>query len=122
VVRTPERGSLPYQDPAVPKKAVDLVGDLICCVVHDKNDLVKDDMVNAVVLVHGKEAEAKVVQIGPRFFVTPGRLSGGKVPSVGLLQPVERQLTFSAFGLDGATIIDKQPLVAATAKTKISVK
>ncbi|MCU0700411.1 MAG: hypothetical protein MUC96_28200 [Myxococcaceae bacterium] len=73
VVRTPEKGSLQYQDSSVPRKAMDIVGDVLCCVVHDKNDLDKEDMLNAAVLVHGKEAEPKVVQIGPRFFVTPGR-------------------------------------------------
>ncbi len=122
VLRTPERGSLSYQDPNVPKKAMDMLGDVLCCVVHDKNDLAKDDMLNAVVLVHGKETEAKVVQIGPRFFVTPGRLKGGKAPTVGLLSTADRQITFSAVGLDGQEVLAPQPLNAGPAKTKISVK
>lgn len=122
VVRTPERGSLSYQDPTVPKKALDMIGDVLCCVVHDKNDLGKEDMLNAAVLVHGKEPEAKVVQIGPRFFVTPGRLKGGKTPTVGLLSTVDKQLSFTAVGLDGQEVLPPQPLAAAAPKTKISVK
>jgi hypothetical protein len=121
VLRAPEKGSLAYQDTAVPKKVMDLLGDTLCCVVHDKNDLNKDDMVNAVVLVHGKEAEPGVVQIGPRTFVCPGRLKGGKRSIVGLIDAVDRQLTFSAFTLDGKTIIDKQVL-AVGGKSKVSVK
>lgn len=122
VVRTPEKGSLQYQDSSVPRKAMDIVGDVLCCVVHDKNDLDKEDMLNAAVLVHGKEAEPKVVQIGPRFFVTPGRVKGGPKSTVGLLELVDKQLVFSAFTLDGKTLIDKQPLTTGGSKTKLSVK
>jgi hypothetical protein len=121
IVRAPEKGCLEYQDPKVPRKAMDLLGDTLCCLVHDRNDLDKEDMLNAVVLVHGREAEPKVVQIGPRYFVTPGRLAGGKLPTVGLLEVTDRQLTFSAFSLDGKAIIDAQVL-ATGAKTKLSVK
>lgn len=122
VLRTPEKGSLHYQDSSVPRKAVDIVGDVLCCVVHDKNDLDKEDMVNAAVLVHGKESEPKVVQIGSRFFITPGRVKGGAKSTVGLLELVDKQLVFSAFSLDGKTLIDKQPISAAASKTKLSVK
>lgn len=122
VVRTPERGSLEYE--SRPRKAMDMLGDVICCVVYDKNDLHKEDMTNAAVLVHGKEGEPKVVQIGARVFVTPGRLKGGAQPTVGLIEQVERQLTFSAFTLDGEALIDKQSLLPAgtQSRSKISAK
>ncbi len=119
VVRTPERGSLPYQDSSVPKKAVDMLGTTLCCVVHDKNDLDKEDMINAAVLVHGNESEPKLVKIGPRFFVTPGKLSSLK-PTVALLD-VSEKLTFSAFTLDGNPAIEQQVVELAT-KSKVSVK
>lgn len=121
ILRAPEKGSLAYKDSAVPNKVMDLLGDTLCCLVHDKNDLSKEDMVNAVVLVHGKEPEPGVVQIGPRTFVSPGRLKGGKRPIVGLLDVTDRQLTFSAFTLDGKTVIDKQ-VVNTGGKSKVSVK
>ena len=121
ILRAPEKGSLAYQDSSVPRKVMDLLGDTLCCVVHDKNDLSKEDMVNAVVLVHGKEAEPQVVQIGPRTFVTPGRLKGGKRPIVGLIDANQGQLTFSAFSLDGKPVIDKQ-ILAVGGKSKVSVK
>ena len=37
VLRTPEKGSLQYQDPSIPKKAVDMLGDVLCCLVHDRS-------------------------------------------------------------------------------------
>ena len=39
VIRTPEKGSLQYQDPKCPKKATDMLGGTLCCLGHGKNDL-----------------------------------------------------------------------------------
>ena len=121
ILRAPEKGSLAYQDTAVPRKVMEMLGDALCCLVHDKNDLDKEDMLNAVVLVHGKGDEPKVVQIGPRTFISPGRLTGDK-PSVGLIESQDRQATFSAFTLDGTPLITKQPIALGSGKTKLSVK
>ena len=121
ILRAPEKGSLAYLDSAVPRKVLEMLGDALCCLVHDKNDLDKEDMINALVLVHGKDAEPKVVKVGPRTFITPGRLTGDK-PTVGLLEMVERQVVFSAFTLDGMAVIDKMPIQLSSGKTKISVK
>lgn len=121
ILRAPEKGSLAYQDTSVPRKVLEMLGDSLCCLVHDKNDLDKEDMLNAVVLVHGKDAEPKVVQIGPRTFITPGRLKGDK-RTVGLLEMVERQVVYSAFTLDGAAVITRQPIQTGAGKTKLSVK
>jgi hypothetical protein len=120
VIRTPEKGSLQYQDPKFPKKAMDMLGDTLCCVVHDKNDLDKEDMLNAALLVHGNASEPKIVQIGVRYFLTPGSLKGDK-PTVGMLEFVDRNLKFSAFALSGETVIDGQVLQVAQ-KKKVSVK
>jgi hypothetical protein len=119
VIRTPERGSLMYLNASVPKKAVDMLGTTLCCVVHDKNDLDKEDMINAAVLVHGNEPEPRLVKIGPRFFVTPGKLSGA-TPTVALLD-IGDALTFSAFTLEGAPFGEPQSVDLA-AKSKVSVK
>ncbi len=120
VIRTPEKGSLQYQDPKCPRKAMDMLGDTLCCVVHDKNDLDKEDMLNAALLVHGNEKDPKVVQIGPRYFLTPGSLKGDR-PTVGLLEFVEKNLKYSAFTLAGETVIEGQ-LLQLQAKKKVSVK
>ncbi len=121
ILRAPEKGSLAYQDTAVPRKMMEMLGDALCCLVHDKNDLDKEDMLNAAVLVHGKDSEPKVVQIGPRTFITPGTLKGDK-PTVGLIETQDRQVLFSAFTLDGTAVIDRQPISMGGSKTKISVK
>ncbi|MBN8467786.1 hypothetical protein JYJ95_14795 [Corallococcus exiguus] len=121
-VRVPERDSLAYRDPAVANKAMDLVGDTLCCVVHDKNDLVRDDLLNAQVFIHGKEPEPAVVQIGPRYFVTPGRLVGAAEQTCGLLEKAERNLSFSAFRLDGHLVLPPRVLQVDSRSTKLTVK
>ncbi len=119
-MRTPEKGSLEYENPAIPKKAMDMLADTLCCLVWDKNDLDKEDMTNAVVMIHGNEQDPKVVTIGPRYFITPGKLSGPR-PTLGLIEVVEKAVKFSAFTLAGETLIDAQTLVTAQ-KKKLSVK
>jgi hypothetical protein len=109
-VRVPERESLQYRDPNLAKKAVDMVGDTLCTLVHDKNDLTRDDLLNAQVFIHGKESEPKVVQIGPRFFVTPGRLAGAAEQTCGLLEKVDKNLRFSAYRLDGHPVLEPREL------------
>jgi hypothetical protein len=120
-VRVPDKDSLQYLDPSVPRKAMDMIGDALCCVVHDKNDLTREDLQNALVFVHGGEEEPKVVQIGPRYFVTGGKLTGAAKQTCGMLELVERNLRFSAFGLDGEPIVDGQLLVLDR-RNKLSVK
>jgi hypothetical protein len=108
-------------DAAAGTLAMDMLGDVLCCVVHDKNDLSRDDLMNATVFIHGRAPEPKVVQIGPRFFVTAGQLTGAARQTCGLLEVVERNLRFSAFALDGSTALDGQ-LLAVERRTKLSVK
>ena len=117
--RVPCSESLEYRDPNVPKKLVELVGDTLACLVHDKGDLVKDDMLNAVLLIHGKSPEPNVVQIGPRFFVTPGRLAGASEQTCALLEMAPAELRFHAFTLEGREI--KTLAFPRGSKNKVSV-
>jgi len=120
-VRSPERKSPHYTNPKVGKRAFDMLGEVLCCIVHDKNDLDREDLLNATVFFHGKGAEPKVVQIGPRFFVTSGQLSGAAEQTCGLIERADRDLLFSAFALDGRPIV-KQQLLALHKRAKLSIK
>jgi hypothetical protein len=120
-LRVPERESAQYVDSSVPRKAMDMIGDTLCCVVHDKNDLTREDMQNALLFIHGREEEPKLVQIGPRYFISSGSLAGAAEQTCGLLEVVERNLRFSAFRLDGKPIVDGQVLVMDR-RTRLSVK
>jgi len=119
--RVPERDCLQYMDPTIPRKMLDMVGDALCCLVHDKNDLTREDLLNATIFIHGKESEPKVVQIGPRYFLTPGRLAGAAEQTCGLLEKVERDLRFTGFRLDGTVVLEPQTIQLGRG-TKLSVK
>jgi hypothetical protein len=82
-----------------------MVDGLICCLVHDKGELSRDDIANATVIFHGNAGHPALLSIGPRFFVTPGHLRAldpdGRPPTVALLDvgPHELELiALSAFG------------------------
>ncbi|WNG37603.1 hypothetical protein F0U60_30815 [Archangium minus] len=120
-LRTPERDSIQYRDPSIPRKVLDMVGESLVCLVHDKNDLTRDDLVNAILFIHGKESEPKLVQIGPRYFMSPGRLAGAAEQTCALLEREDRDLRFSAFRLDGKVVLEPQALVVDR-RSKLSVK
>lgn len=109
-VQTPERESLQYLDANVPRKLLEMVGDQLCCVVHHKNDLSRDDLMNATLFVHGASPEPKVVQIGPRFFATPGRLAGAAEQTCALVETGGKFPRFTAWRLDGKVVVNREPL------------
>ena len=123
ILRAPEQGSLAYQDTAVPRKVMDLLGDTLCCVVHDKNDLDKDDMVNAVGAgARRRKRSPKRGADRPAHLHAPRAAQGRQgADRRAARRRRNRQLIFSAFALDGKTVIDKQVL-AVGGKTKVSVK
>jgi hypothetical protein len=120
-LRTPERDSLQYRDSAIPRKMLDMLGDTLCCLVHDKNDLSRDDLVNALVFIHGKESEPKLVQIGPRYFLTPGRLAGAAEQTCALLEREDRNVRYTAFRLDGKVVVEPQ-LMLLDRRSKLTIK
>jgi predicted phosphodiesterase len=89
-----------------PRKLVDLVDGRICCLVHDKADLTRDDIGNATILFHGNSGRAALVQIGPRVFVTPGHLrtpdEEGRPASFAVAELLPAELVLTVFGPDGA--------------------
>ncbi len=106
VVRVASRACTEYGTGAVPRKHVDLVEGRICCLVHDKAELDRDDIANATVIFHGNSPEPALVQIGPRLFVTPGHLRAsapaGRPASYAIVEVTEKELVLSAFSERGA--------------------
>lgn len=87
-----------------PTKLIEMVAGQICCLVHDKATLSREDIGNATLLFHGNASEAALVQIGPRFFVTPGHLRepapAGQPATFAVLEvsPQELELVVHAAG------------------------
>jgi hypothetical protein len=85
--------------PESPARAVEILGDRIVLMVHDKRILDEDDIANATMIVYGRGDELLLKRFGPRYFFTPGPLAGGKV---GLLEADEDgRIALSAYAPSG---------------------
>jgi predicted phosphodiesterase len=123
VVRVASRACSEYESGEVPRRQVDLIEGKICCLVHDKADLDRDDIANAVVIFHGNSPQAGLVQIGPRTFVTPGPLRAsapaGRPGSYAVVEVTERELVLSVFSEAGAETRRERASFGAGAKLSV---
>jgi predicted phosphodiesterase len=111
IVRVASRACPGYASGALPAKHVDLVEGTICCLVHDTAELSREDIENATVLFHGKSARAAIVRIGPRLFVTPGRLRAG-IPgaeaSFAVVEMSGHDLALTVYSAAGAALREER--------------
>lgn len=106
VVRVASRSCPERAAGAAPGKVIELIGGALSYLVSDKADLTRDEIENATFLLHGGAGAAGLVRIGPRFFVTPGRLAPpGGPPGAGtwaLLEVDGPRVGLVVHGADGA--------------------
>lgn len=106
-----------------PLKVMDMLDGLLCCLVHDKADLTRDDIGNATLLFHGKSGEAALVQIGPRIFVTPGALGApadeARPASFAFLDLEPGELELVVFSAEGAELRRERASLASGAKVSV---
>lgn len=118
IVKVASRCCAEHVSGVVPTRQVDLVERRICCLVHDKGELDREDIANATILFHGNAPAAGVVAIGPRVFVTPGPLrppAGGGPGSFAVADVGPAELTLTVFGTDCAELaVHRTPLAVAT--------
>ncbi len=112
-----------YESGAVPRTQVDLLEGRICCLVNDKSELTRDDISNATVFFHGNSGHAALVQIGPRYFVTPGHLRApapqGKPPTFAILEADPRELVLTVFSGAGDELRQERASFAAQGKMSV---
>ncbi len=62
-------------------RTIEMIGDRVAVLIHDKANLDEEDILSANILVYGKSAEPLVKKIGARWFVSPGMMGcpGGGV-------------------------------------------
>jgi hypothetical protein len=113
-----------YESGKVPRKQMDLVDGLICCLVHDKAELSRDDIENASVLFHGNSGAAALVQIGTRCFVTPGHLRAalpdGRPRTFAIAEVTHRELALTVFSDECVEL--RQDRVGLASAGKLSVR
>ncbi len=123
IVRVASKACPEYESGQVPRMQVDLVEGRICCLVHDKRDLNREDIENASILFHGNSADAGLVQIGPRCFVTPGHLRSpapeGHPASFGLVEVNAREVILTVFSGECAELRQDRALVVSAGKMSV---
>jgi hypothetical protein len=100
-------------------RTVEMFGDQMAVLVHDKALLDEEDIVSAGILVYGKSTEPLVKQIGPRWFLTPGPLGcdGG---GIFVLDDSESEVVATLYGAEGR--MSGSEILRATRTTKLSVQ
>jgi hypothetical protein len=53
-------------------RTIEMVGDRVAVLIHDRDELDEEDILAANILAFGKSEGALIQRIGPRWFVTPG--------------------------------------------------
>lgn len=123
VLKVASRACPEYAGGGVPKRQVDLVEGRICCLVHDKAELTRDDIANASLIFHGNSAHAALIQIGPRTFVTPGHLRSpappGRPASYGIVELDEREIVLSVRSETGDELRVERASFAAGGKLSV---
>ncbi len=108
IVRVASRACPEYDAGTAPKKLMELLEGHVAWLVHDKSELTRDDIINAPLLFHGNSAQAAVVQIGPRIFITPGHLRSpapeGRPATFGIVELDPRSVTLIVLGADGSEL------------------
>lgn len=105
IIRVASRACPEYDAGSAPRKLMELLEGHVACLVHDKSELTRDDITNAPLLFHGNSAQAAIVQIGPRVFITPGHLRSpapdGRPPTWAVAELDARALTLVVYDTDG---------------------
>jgi hypothetical protein len=83
-------------------RTIEMVGDRVAVLVHDKAMLDEEDILSASLLVYGKSEAPLTKKIGTRWFFTPGELSekGG----VCVLDDAKEEIEVSLFDMTGALL------------------
>lgn len=100
-------------------RAVEMFGDRVAVLIHDKGLLDEEDIFSATFLVYGKSDSPLVKKIGPRWFLTPGPL--GDVPGGVMVLDDSGDEVVATLYDDMGQVLRSEPLPAGRA-AKLSVQ
>ncbi len=100
-------------------RSIEMFGDRVAILVHDKALLDEEDIFAATFLVYGKSEGPLVKKIGPRWFLTPGPIGcheGGAV----VLDDAAEEVVATFYDVDGRAVRSER--LPAARLAKLSVK
>ncbi|HEY6462469.1 MAG TPA: hypothetical protein VIY73_20010 [Polyangiaceae bacterium] len=81
-------------------RTVEMFGDRVAVLIHDKALLDEEDIFSASFLIYGKGDAPLLKKIGPRWFMTPGPVGGSACGAI-VLDDSEDQIVATLFDADG---------------------
>ena len=100
-------------------RTVEMFGDRVAVLIHDKALLDEEDIFSAKLLVYGKSDAALVKAIGPRWFMTPGPVGGPGCGAI-VLDDSGNELVATVYDADGHP--SHSETLASIRTTKMSVQ
>ena len=99
-------------------RTVEMVGDRVAVLIHDKALLEEEDIVAANLLVYGKSEAPLVRRIGTRWFLTPGPIGcpGG---GLAVLEDDKDEITVTIYDVTGTPSHTETLAMARTARMRV---
>ena len=99
-------------------RTVEMFGDRVAVLIHDKARLDEEDIFSATFLVYGRSTGPLVKQIGPRWFLTPGPIdsAGG---GAAVLDDSGEDVVATLYDADGRVMSSETLGVRRTAKLSV---
>jgi hypothetical protein len=99
-------------------RSIEMFGDRVAILVHDKAMLDEEDIFAATFLVYGRSDGPLVKKIGPRWFLTPGPIGhpeGGAV----VLDDAAEEVVATFYDVDGRAVRSERLPAARMAKLSV---
>ena len=99
-------------------RTIEMVGDRVAVLIHDKALLDEEDILAANLLVYGKSDAPMVKKIGSRWFVSPGQI-GSEGGGLAILDDEDADIIVTVHDLAGRETIRETLLVQRATKVRI---
>jgi hypothetical protein len=99
-------------------RTIEMVGDRVAVLIHDKATLDEEDILAANLLVYGKSEHPLVKRIGTRWFVTPGHV-GCANGGAAVLDDEEEDVVVTIFDANGKATLREVLTVQRTTKMRV---
>ena len=99
-------------------RTIEMVGDRVAVLIHDKALLDEEDILAANLLVYGKSDTPLVKKIGSRWFVSPGQI-GSDGGGIGILDDEEADIIATFQDASGKTSMREALTVQRATKVRI---
>ena len=99
-------------------RTIEMVGDRVAVLIHDKALLDEEDILAANLLVFGKSSEPLVKKIGTRWFVSPGHI-GAPGGGLAVLDDEDAEVVCTVYDAAGKTTAKETLTVARATKIRV---